>query len=151
MPKFVFQLEGALRQRKQLERMKQREMAVVQAEINRLQEQLRALDGTVQTATADVRSNRLTGVLDMAKAGAAVKQQATFIMVQAVVFGLLMGNAGIDNYAHLGGFAGGYFTSAFLNPMTRERGDHMIIAMACLVATLLSIVVSVLTGLSLFK
>jgi Rhomboid family len=82
---------------------------------------------------------------------AAVKQQATFIMVQAVVFGLLMGNAGIDNYAHLGGFAGGYFTSAFLNPMTRERGDHMIIAMACLGATLLSIVVSVLTGLSLFK
>jgi rhomboid protease GluP len=82
---------------------------------------------------------------------AAVKQQATFIMVQAVVFGLLMGNAGIDNYAHLGGFAGGYFTSAFLNPMTRERGDHMIIAMACLAASFLSIVVSVLTGLSLFK
>ena len=42
---------------------------------------------------------------------------------------------GIDNYAHLGGFAGGYFTSAFLNPMTRERGDHMIIAMVCLAAT----------------
>ena len=66
MPKFKFQLEGALRQRKQLERMKQREMAIVQAEMNRLQEQLRALDSTVQTATADVRTNRLTGVLDMA-------------------------------------------------------------------------------------
>ena len=65
MPKFVFQLEGALRQRKQLERMKQREMAVVQAEMNKLQDQLRALEGTVQTATADVRGNRLTGVLDM--------------------------------------------------------------------------------------
>jgi len=65
MPKFVFQLEGALRQRKQLERMKQREMAVVQAEMNKLQDQLRALEGMVQTATADVRGNRLTGVLDM--------------------------------------------------------------------------------------
>jgi membrane associated rhomboid family serine protease len=82
---------------------------------------------------------------------AAVKQQATYIMVQAVVFGVIMGNSGIDNYAHLGGFAGGYFTSAFLNPMTRERGDHMIIAMVCLAATALSIVVSILTGLSLFR
>ncbi|CAN5365480.1 hypothetical protein BH10PLA1_BH10PLA1_08870 [soil metagenome] len=65
MPKFVFQLEGALRQRKQLERMKQRELAVVQAEMNVMQEQLRALENSVQTATADVRGNRLTGVLDM--------------------------------------------------------------------------------------
>ena len=70
-------------------------------------------------------------------------------MVQAVVFGLLI--PGIDNYAHLGGFAGGYFTSAFLNPLTRERGDHVIIAVGCLVATALSIVVSVVTGLSLFR
>ena len=49
------------------------------------------------------------------------------------------GGPGIDNFAHLGGFAGGYFTSAFLNPMTRERGDHIIIAIVCLVATVLSI------------
>ena len=73
-----------------------------------------------------------------------VRQQAVSFMVQAVVFGLLM--PGIDNYAHLGGFAGGYLTSAFLNPMARERGDHMIIAMSCLGATFLSIVVSILTG-----
>ena len=58
---------------------------------------------------------------------------------------------GIDNYAHLGGFAGGYFTSAFLNPLTRERGDHVIIAVGCLVASALSIVVSIVTGLSLFR
>lgn len=76
-----------------------------------------------------------------------IRQQATYIMVQAFVFGLLV--PGIDNYAHLGGFAGGYFTSAFLNPMTRERGDHMIIAMVCLVATLLSIVASIITALPL--
>jgi rhomboid protease GluP len=82
---------------------------------------------------------------------AAVKQQATSIMVQAVIFGLIMGNSGIDNYAHLGGFAGGYLTSAFLNPMTRERGDHMIIAVICLVASALSIIVSIVTGLPLFR
>ena len=74
-----------------------------------------------------------------------VKQMALSIMVQAAVFGLLM--PGIDNYAHLGGFAGGYLTSAFLNPMTRERGDHMIVAIVCLVATALSIVASIVTRL----
>ena len=79
------------------------------------------------------------------------KQMAMSIIIQAVIFGVLMGNAGIDNFAHLGGFAGGYFTSAFLNPMTRERGDHTIIAVGCLAATALSIVASILTGLSLFR
>jgi rhomboid protease GluP len=79
------------------------------------------------------------------------KQQAQFIIIQAVLFGVIMGNSGIDNYAHLGGFAGGYFTSAFLNPQTRERGDHVIIAAACLVASALSIVASFLTGMSLFR
>ena len=79
------------------------------------------------------------------------KQQAQYIIIQAVLFGVIMGNSGIDNYAHLGGFAGGYLTSAFLNPLTRERGDHVIIAVGCLAASAVSIVASVLTGLSLFR
>jgi rhomboid protease GluP len=79
----------------------------------------------------------------------AVKQMAVSIMVQAAVFGLLV--PGIDNYAHLGGFAGGYLTSAFLNPMTRERGDHIIAAIGCLVATALAIIASIVTALPLFR
>ena len=79
------------------------------------------------------------------------KQMAQSIIIQAVLFGVVMGNSGLDNFAHLGGFAGGYFTSAVLNPMTRERGDHMLIAAGCLVATALSIAASLLTGLSLFR
>jgi rhomboid protease GluP len=75
----------------------------------------------------------------------AVKQMALSIMLQALVFGLLI--RGIDNYAHIGGFAGGYLTSAFLNPMTRERGDHMIVALVCLAATAAAIVASIVTGL----
>ncbi len=47
---------------------------------------------------------------------------------------------GVDNFAHAGGFIGGYATSVFFNPLTRERGDHMLIAAACLVATFLAIV-----------
>ena len=78
-----------------------------------------------------------------------VRQQATYFAVQAIVFGLIF--PGIDNYAHLGGFAGGYLTSAFLNPMTRERGDHMLVAIACLAATFIALAASILTGLSLFR
>jgi rhomboid protease GluP len=79
----------------------------------------------------------------------AIKQQALSIVVQAAVFGLLV--PGIDNYAHAGGFAGGYLTSAFLNPMTRERGDHLLIALACLGATAISIIYSILSGISLLR
>jgi rhomboid protease GluP len=61
------------------------------------------------------------------------------------VFGLFM--PGVDNYAHAGGFLGGYATSAFFNPLTRERGDHLLAALGCLVATLASIVFSFFTPL----
>ena len=61
------------------------------------------------------------------------------------VFGLIM--PGVDDYAHAGGFLGGYATSAFFNPLTRERGDHLLAALGCLVATLASIVFSFFTPL----
>lgn len=78
-----------------------------------------------------------------------MKQQVMSFVVPFFIFGLIM--PGVDNYAHAGGFAGGYMTSAFLNPMTRERGDHLLVAIALLVCTALSIVASILTGLSLFR
>jgi rhomboid protease GluP len=65
------------------------------------------------------------------------------------VFGLIM--PGVDNFAHAGGFIGGYATSAFFNPLTRERGDHMLMAAGCLAATFLSIAFSVFSGLALFR
>ncbi len=63
------------------------------------------------------------------------------------VFGLIM--PGVDNTAHAGGFLGGYATSAFFNPMTRERGDHVVIALLCLAVTFLAIAFSVVHGLGL--
>jgi len=77
-----------------------------------------------------------------------VKQMALQYAIPFFLFGLVM--PGVDNWAHAGGFAGGYLVSAFLNPMTRERGDHMIIALLCLAATFLSIAWSILSGLPLF-
>jgi len=78
-----------------------------------------------------------------------MKQQAMGYAVTLFVFGLIM--PGVDNYAHAGGFAGGYLTSAFFNPMTRERGDHLVVALICLVATFAAIAVSIISGLALFR
>ena len=71
--------------------------------------------------------------------------QARRYAIILFIFGVIM--PGVDNYAHLGGFVGGYATSAFFNPLTRERGDHMLMAVLCLFATLLAIVASLFLGL----
>jgi rhomboid protease GluP len=60
------------------------------------------------------------------------------------IYGLVM--PGIDNFAHAGGFLGGYAVSVFFNPLTKERGDHMLVAVACLLATFLAIVASIWTA-----
>lgn len=73
-----------------------------------------------------------------------IRGQAMRYAIILFIFGLVM--RGVDNYAHAGGFAGGYATSAFFNPLTRERGDHILIAVICLVVTFVAIVVSVLNG-----
>src|SRR5688572_29975334 len=65
MARFVFQLDGVLRQRKLAEEQRQRELAVVEAEMTALEAQLRELDQSVQFTTADVRTNHLTGRLDL--------------------------------------------------------------------------------------
>jgi rhomboid protease GluP len=61
------------------------------------------------------------------------------------LFGVIM--PGIDNYAHLGGFAGGYLASLVLDPLKPERVDHMVIAIGCLVATFIALVASIVTAL----
>jgi rhomboid protease GluP len=60
-------------------------------------------------------------------------------------FGLIM--PGVDNYAHAGGFAGGYLVSRWLDPLTPERLDHLVVAVACLLASLLAVAASVVLGL----
>lgn len=65
MAKFVFKLEGVLRQRTFVERERQRALAVVRQQMSDLQESLRRLNGSVQATNDDVRANRLTGTLDL--------------------------------------------------------------------------------------
>ncbi|MGE5244975.1 MAG: rhomboid family intramembrane serine protease [Betaproteobacteria bacterium] len=77
----------------------------------------------------------------------AIRREAISYAAILFVFGLIM--PGVDNFAHAGGFVGGYATTAFLNPTSRERGDHLIVAIALLAATFLAIIVSVVQGLAL--
>jgi rhomboid protease GluP len=69
-----------------------------------------------------------------------VGSQAMSYAVTMFVFGLIM--PGIDNAAHLGGFAGGYLAGMWLDPLKKERMDHFVWAAVCLVATAAAIMTS---------
>jgi rhomboid protease GluP len=68
--------------------------------------------------------------------------QAMQYAVILFVYGLLWPGGGIDNYAHAGGFLGGYIASLWLDPLKPERTDHFVWAVICLVATALAILAS---------
>jgi len=72
--------------------------------------------------------------------------------IQYAIIGGIMGFIvpGVDNSAHLGGFAGGYLISQFLDPLKPERIDHLAIAVLCLAATFIAIIASVVTTLRYF-
>jgi rhomboid protease GluP len=69
------------------------------------------------------------------------------IIVINLLFGFMM--RGIDNYAHLGGLAGGWLISAALDPLKPERIDHMVIALGCIALSILSVIASLLTPLAI--
>jgi rhomboid protease GluP len=77
----------------------------------------------------------------------AVRSQAVYYAVTLFVFGLIM--SGVDNYAHAGGFLGGYVMSRILDPLKPERVTHLAIGFGCLVLSILSIIVSVLHAFTL--
>lgn len=60
------------------------------------------------------------------------------------VFGLAM--RGTDNWAHLGGFVGGWLTAMILDPLKPERLDHLATALVLLLASAVAIVVSLITA-----
>lgn len=78
-----------------------------------------------------------------------VGEQAKSWAIMLLIFGFIM--PGVDNWAHLGGFAGGYVTAKFLDPLRPERLDHLIGALVCLALTVIAIAFSVLHGLALFR
>ncbi len=83
----------------------------------------RAADG--RRLGVDFRVPRRAGALRPADRqqsnGQAGLQWALIITVMGFVFR----GAGIDNAAHLGGFVGGYLASMVLDPLKKERIDHI--------------------------
>jgi len=71
-----------------------------------------------------------------------VHREALQYAVILFVFGIIM--PGVDNYAHLGGFLGGYATALVMDPLKPERVDHLAIALVCMVLVVLSVLASLL-------
>jgi len=74
-----------------------------------------------------------------------VGSQALSYALMLGVFGFIM--PGVDNYAHAGGFGGGYLAARVLDPLKPERIDHIAIALVCLAASILAVVASIVHGL----
>jgi rhomboid protease GluP len=73
-----------------------------------------------------------------------IGSQALTYAVMMFLFGFIM--PGVDNYAHAGGFAGGYAAARWLDPLKPERLSHLLAALLCLVATALAVLASLLHG-----
>lgn len=71
-----------------------------------------------------------------------ISAQAKSLAVVLFIFGFVM--PGVDNYAHLGGFLGGYGMAKWLDPLKPEKIDHMVWALLCLAATAIAIIASLL-------
>jgi rhomboid protease GluP len=78
-----------------------------------------------------------------------VRSQAWSYALILFFFGFLM--RGVDNWAHGGGFVGGYLAGWVLDPMQRERQSHVFVAIGCLLLSALSVAASVLRGLALMR
>ena len=59
------------------------------------------------------------------------------------IFGFIM--PGIDNYAHAGGFLGGYLAGKWLDPLQPERMDHLVMSVGCIALTAMAILASMIT------
>jgi rhomboid protease GluP len=60
--------------------------------------------------------------------------------IGAFMFGILI--PGIDNYAHAGGFAGGFLVGRVLDPLKPEQINHILIAVLLLVLSVLALIAS---------
>ena len=72
------------------------------------------------------------------------KAYATQSIIMMLLYGFML--PGIDNWAHAGGAAGGYFASRLLDPLKPERVDHIIIAVVCLAISIVSVIWSFITA-----
>jgi len=109
------------------------------------------LRGGVRTAGASASIAGLIGAIlayGHRSGSGMARTYATQYIVMIAIMGFLF--PGIDNYAHAGGFGGGYLAARFLDPLKPERIDHLAIAVGCIVISLLAVIASILHGLQFF-
>lgn len=80
---------------------------------------------------------------------AALGKQVWTYAVVLFLFGILM--PGVDNWAHLGGFLGGYGCGRIFDPRTEETPGHLLAALLLLALTAGSVVYSYVTFLALMR
>lgn len=108
---------------------------------------LSTLMGTPLTLGASAPLFGLFGALVWAghKTGSSqLGRQALTYAVILFAFGLFW--AGVDNYAHLGGFLGGLLAGMMLNPLRRETFSQLVAALVCILLTALSLIASVISA-----
>lgn len=69
-----------------------------------------------------------------------MRRQAWTYALYMIIFGFIMPR--VDNWAHLGGFAGGFLAGLVLAPEKPESPGHTAAALVCLVLTIASVVAS---------
>jgi rhomboid protease GluP len=79
---------------------------------------------------------------------------SSLVRSEAIRYALILGffgfvMRGVDNFAHAGGFFGGYLAARVLDPLKPERVDHILMALICIVLTFLAVAVSVLSTLTI--
>ena len=75
-----------------------------------------------------------------------VGRQAWYYAVYMLAFGFFMRGLGVDNWAHIGGFAGGYLGGILVDPRKPETGNQVALAVVCLILTVASIVASLVVA-----
>jgi rhomboid protease GluP len=76
---------------------------------------------------------------------ALAREQAVGWIVSGLLFGFML--EGVDNWAHVGGLAGGYAVALWLDPLKPERGDHTVLAVLALAISLGSVILSLIVPL----
>jgi flagellar protein FliJ len=84
MPKFTFKLAGVLEHRKQIERQRQRELAVAQQKVLGVQAEIDALNAVKRSSSDHLRTGRLTAASLAAhqRFAAAMRQKASALARQ---------------------------------------------------------------------
>lgn len=110
----------------------------------------RFLSGAHFTVGASASLFALLGAMVLYGRRAGNSQVGQFAWNYAVISGVLgFLMPGIDNFAHLGGFIGGYGAARILDPMKQERPIELVIGLVLLGVSIAAVVISIVTGLSL--